>query len=98
MSNLTGELLVSLGFKKDGYTNLSYDYYLDKKEYSIFINLKSTCDKHGGIVIYNNDHNNKRVVRLEDRKSYPRPIEFTIEDLKAAIRLAEINFEIDALE
>ena len=95
MSNLlTGDFLISLGFKEDGYTNLSYDYYLDKKEFSIFINLRSTSDKPGGIVIYNNDHSNRRVVRLEDHKSYPRPIEFTVEDLKTAIKLAEIEFEI----
>ena len=98
MRNLTGDFLISLGFKKDGYTNLSYDYYLDKKEFRILINLRSTSDKSGGIIIYNNDPSNKRVVRLEDHKSFPRSIEFTVEDLKAAIKLAGINLEVDALE
>lgn len=96
--DLTKEFLVSLGFKEDGYTNLSFDYYLEKEEFSIFINLKSTSDKPGCIFIYNNDHSNRRVISLEDHKSYPRPIEFTVEDLKTAIKLADINFEVDALE
>jgi len=87
MSNLTGEFLISLGFKEDGYTNSSYDYYLDKKDYSIFINLRSTPDKSRCIIIYNNDY----------YKSYPRPIDFTVEDLKTAIKPG-INFKVNALE
>jgi len=96
--DLTEEFLVSLGFEKDGYTNLSYDYYLDKKDYSISINLENTPDKSACIDVFNNDVSNKRMVSLKDLKSRPRTKKFTVEDLKAAIKLAEINFEIYALE
>ena len=42
---LTPEILEKNGFKKDGYSSLSPDYYLEDDTCSIWINLNSTCDK-----------------------------------------------------
>ena len=93
MRNLTGDFLISLGFKKDGYTNLSYDYYLDEKEFSIFINLRSTCDKRAEVFVINKI-DKKEVSIKEERRYDGKHLEFTIEDLKASIKLAGIEFEI----
>lgn len=93
MSNLTGDFLISLGLKEDGYTNLSYDYYLDEKEFSIFINLRSTCDKRAEIFVINKI-DKKEVSIKEERRYDGKHLEFTIEDLKASIKLAGIEFEI----
>ena len=88
--------LDKLGFIKDGYTNLSYDYYLDNKEFSIFISLESTCDKKAEIFVINKI--NKKEVSIKEGRRYDgKHLEFTVEDLKAAIKLAEVNFEIDAI-
>lgn len=50
---LTEELLIKIGFKKDGYTNLSPDYYLELEDKVISINIKSGCDKDVGIWVNN---------------------------------------------
>jgi hypothetical protein len=89
---LTGDFLISLGFIKDGYTNLSYDYYLEQKEFSIFINLRSTCDKRAEIFVINKI--DKKEVSIKEGRRYDgKHLGFTIEDLKASIKLAGIEFE-----
>lgn len=49
---LTGKILEKLGFKKDGYTNLSPDYFYENDKLSIAINLEKSCNKEVGIWIY----------------------------------------------
>lgn len=93
--NLTAEFLVGLGFIEDGYTNLSYDYYLNNEDFSIFVNLRSTCDKRAEILVFNKDKNNKKEVSIkESRESYVKHLEFTVDDLRGAIKLSGIDFEV----
>ena len=49
---LTGQILEKLGFKRDGYTNLSPDYFYENDKLSIAINLERSCNKEVGIWIY----------------------------------------------
>ena len=49
---LTSEFLEKLGFKKDGYTNLSPDYFYEDEKLSITINLNKSCNKEVGIWIH----------------------------------------------
>lgn len=49
---LTSEFLEKIGFKKDGYTNLSPDYFYEDEKLSIAINLERSCNKQVGIWIY----------------------------------------------
>ena len=52
---LTEKILEKIGFKKDGYTNLSPDYFLELPNLTISINLKPGCDKNGMIWIENKE-------------------------------------------
>ena len=52
---ITGEILEKIGFKKDGYTNLSPDYYLELPNLTISINLKPGCNKNGMIWVENKE-------------------------------------------
>ena len=52
---ITEETLEKIGFKKDGYTNLSPDYFLELPNLTIFINLKPGCDKNGMIWVENKE-------------------------------------------
>ena len=52
---ITEEILEEIGFKKDGYTNLSPDYFLESSNLIISINLKPGCDKNGMIWVENKE-------------------------------------------
>lgn len=55
MKQLDKETLLSLGFKEDGFTNISPDFYLNNDDLVISVNLKRSCDKDCGIYLGCND-------------------------------------------
>ena len=91
---LTPEILEYNNFKKDGYTNLSYDYILREKDFEVFVNLKPTPDKHAQIIVYNLDKENKKRIEITDEglkiqnKEY-----FCLHDLHNAVKMAGIKHE-----
>lgn len=56
---LTEKILEKMGFKKDGYTNLDPDYFLELPDKIISINLTTGCNKDAGIWIRNKEKNNQ---------------------------------------
>lgn len=50
---LTPELMEKIGFQKDGFTNLSPDFYLKLENGVVSVNLRKTCDKYTCISVFN---------------------------------------------
>jgi len=62
---LTGEILEDNSFKKWGNTNLDFDYAYEDKDFSCYINLKTTPDKR--TVIYLSNHDSFKPITIEVR-------------------------------
>lgn len=68
MKQLDENLLLSLGFMKDGSLNISPDFYLKKKKVYMTVNLKGTSDKQCGITVVKNINKDINFyIKLESR-------------------------------
>ena len=89
---LTPEILEKNGFKKDAFTNLSPDYYFNNDEYSICVNLNSTCDKSKSIWI--EKRSNRFTVSIEESRHSLDKKPLYVYQLQHALRLCNIDKEI----
>lgn len=89
---LTPEILEKNGFKKDAFTNLSMDYYFNNNEYSICINLNSTCDKSKSVWI--EKRSSRFTVSIEESRHSLDKKPLYVHQLQNALRLCGINKEI----
>ena len=91
---LTGEILEKIGFQKDGYTNLSSDYLLEiKDDFSIAINIKPTCDKHGQIWVENK--HTKHVSCLEIPRFSMSDKTLYVHQLQNLLSVVGVDFPIE---
>lgn len=91
--HLTPEILEKNGFKKDAFTNLSPDYYYNDDEYSIYINLNSTCDKSKSIWI--EKRSSRFTVSIEESRHSLDKKPLYVHQLQHALRLCGIEKEIE---
>lgn len=89
---LTPEILEKNGFKKDGFTNLSADYYYSDEACSVCINLNSTCDKSKSIWAEN--RNSKVSVSIEEHRHSMQKKPLSVHQLQYAIRFCGAEKEI----
>lgn len=90
---LTPEILENNGFKKDAFTNLSPDYYYYDDEYSMSINLNSTCDKSKSIWI--EKRSSRFSVSIEESRNSLDKRPLYVHQLQHALRLCGIEKEIE---
>lgn len=86
---LTNEILEANGFKANGYTNLSPDYYLEMKNgFSIYVNLHTTCDKRVVFgVCDRQDIEQREIICYGGRNIH----KWHVHDLQHALRLCGLN-------
>ena len=89
---ITPEILEKNGFKKDAFTNLSPDYYFGDDEYSICINLNSTCDKSKSIWI--EKRSSRFTVSIEESRHSLDKKPLYVHQLQYALKLCGIKKEI----
>lgn len=89
---LSAEILEKNDFKKDAFTNLSPDYYFGNDEYSICVNLNSTCDKSKSIWI--EKRSRRFTVSIEEARHSLDKKPLYVHQLQHALRLCEIEKEI----
>lgn len=89
---ITPEVLEKNGFIKDGYTNLSPDYYLNGEDFNIYINLRSTCDKTAQIWCEN--RNTKHTVNYEISRHALVEKTLFIHQLQQILRSCKVNKDI----
>lgn len=80
---ITADILERNGFKKDGYTNLSPDYYLETKEYCVQVNLHRTPDKRDFLSVYSNKNPNPEVISYGCRGT----AEWYVHELQQLLRI-----------
>lgn len=90
---LTPEILEKNGFKKDAFTNLSPDYYLGNDEYSICINLNSTCDKSKSVWV--EKRSSRFTVGIEESRHSLDKKPLYVHQLQHALRLCGIDKTIE---
>ena len=90
---LTPEILEKNGFKKDAFTNLSPDFYFGNDDFSICINLQSTCDKSKGIWIEN--RKTRRSGGFNESRHSLQKEPLYVHELQHALRLCGINKNIE---
>ncbi len=90
---LTPEILEKNDFKKDAFTNLSPDYYFGNDEYSICVNLNSTCDKSKSIWI--EKRSSRFTVSIEESRHSLDKKPLYVHQLQHALRLCGIEKTIE---
>lgn len=89
---LTQEILEKNGFKKDAFTNLSLDYYYGDDEYSICVNLNSTCDKSKSVWV--EKRSSRFRVSIEESRHSLDKKPLYVHELQHALRLCGIEKDI----
>lgn len=90
---LTPEILEKSDFKKDAFTNLSPDYYFDNDEYSICVNLNSTCDKSKSMWI--EKRSSRFTVSIEETRHSLDKRPLYVHQLQHALKLCGIEKTIE---
>lgn len=79
--------------EKNGFIKKAFGYYYNDNEYSVYINITSTCDRCKAVWIESKSNGFSVIIEASKYFSDNKPL--YVHELQHALRLCEINKEIE---